>query len=153
MTVIAYRKGVMAGDSCWSEKDGFICNVQNKLVRLASGAIYGGAGATDDRALRKLLQNVVSPDRLPDLATLSDPDYGDVECLLVLPDHSVWTIGGGEKGYGVCPVKVSYCAIGSGRDLAIGAMAQGATAAAAVKLACQWHVHCRPPVHTLKLKG
>lgn len=153
MTVIAYTKGVLAGDSCWSEESGLIANVQNKLVRFPSGAIYGGAGACDDRAMQTLLRNVAHPERLPDGNTLSSDIYAAVECLLVLPDKSVWMIAGGPEGYGVCPLQVKYTAIGAGQQLAIGAMAAGASAVDAVKIACQWNALCRTPVHKLTLKG
>lgn len=152
MTVIAYRKGILAGDSCWSEASGLLVNIQNKLVRLSAGAIYGGAGAPDDRALLKLLQNVRSPEQLPQLRDLQEPYLGDLECLLILPDRTVWTIESGPDGYGVCPVKTPFAAIGAGREIAMGALAANKTAEEAVRIACDWHRTCCRPVHTLHLK-
>jgi hypothetical protein len=151
LTVIAYRNGIMAGDSCWSEADGLIINSQNKLIRLPSGALYGGAGAPDDRALLGLLCDVEERTRLPDWTTLQGANYEELEALLVLPDESVWSINGGAKGYGVCPVSLPYIAIGAGAAVAIGALAAGATAKRAVDLACRHNTFCRPPVHTLTL--
>lgn len=152
MTVIAYRNGVMAGDSCWSEPEtGLLCNIQNKLLRLPSGALYGGAGAPDDRALLVLLCDVEERTRLPDWNTLQADNYAHLECLLVLPDGSVWIIEGGREGSGVCPVALPFTAIGAGAAVAIGAMAAGATAKRAVAIACKHVRSCCPPVHTLAI--
>ena len=66
MTVIAYRDGMMAADSCWSDNhendscSGLIFSHAPKLRRLSSGALYGGAGASDDRELVALLDNVTA---------------------------------------------------------------------------------------------
>jgi ATP-dependent protease HslVU (ClpYQ) peptidase subunit len=153
VTVIAYRKGILAGDSCWSEEDGLVVNIQNKLVRLRSGAIYGGAGACDDRALLRMLQNVRTPEQLPMPRDLAADDLSELECLLVLPDRSVWIIEGGPEGGGVCPVKLPFIAIGSGKQVAMGALAANKTAEEAVRIACDWHRTCCRPVHTLDLRG
>ena len=158
MTVIAYRDGVMAGDSCWSDggKDsdygGLITNVQNKLVRLPSGGIYGGAGATDDRSLIRLLAKVKSSRGLPLSTVIADKQYEELQCLIALPDKTLWLINGGPEGNGVEPVSTEFAAVGTGAPIAIGAMARGATAEQAVRIACRWNVFCRPPIHKIKLE-
>lgn len=157
MTVIAYRDGIIAGDSCWSDGAdgsyaGLITNMQNKLCRLPGGAIYGGAGATDDRALLRLLHGVTDPRGLPDASTLSGDVYDQLTALVILPDRSVWLLNGGPSGNGVEPVSTRFTAIGCGGPIAVGAMARGASAEQAVRIACQWNVYCRPPTHTINLK-
>lgn len=152
MTVIAYRNGIMAGDSCWSEPEsGLITTIQNKLLRLPSGALYGGAGAPDDRALVRLLLQVEEPAAIPELATLMAEQLSDLECLLVLPDETVWIIETGPKGMGLCPIEMPFTAIGAGAAVAIGAMAAGATAKRAVAIACKHVRSCCPPVYTLAI--
>jgi ATP-dependent protease HslVU (ClpYQ) peptidase subunit len=157
MTVIAYRNGIMAGDSCWSDGSegdygGVITNLQNKLIRLPSGALYGGAGSTDERALVQLLGNVRTVKKMPPASELEKQEYDSLKALVVLPDMSVWLIEGGPGGNGVEPVNQEFASIGCGGPIAIGAFARGATAEQAVRIACKWNVYCRPPVHTLKLK-
>lgn len=157
MTVIAYRAEIMAGDSCWSDgadgaHAGVITNIQTKLIRLKSGALYGGAGATDERALVQLLQNARTVKHLPPALELSKLEYENLQALIVLPDRTVWLIDGGPAGNGVEPVNQEFAAIGTGGPIAIGALARGATAEQAVRIACKWNVYCRPPVHTLRLK-
>jgi len=51
------------------------------------------------------------------------------------------------------PVKAPYCAIGAGRDFALGAMHAGADAKNAVKAAIKHHSLVKPPVRVYKLKG
>lgn len=156
MTIIAYRAGIIASDSCWcdgSEGDygGVITNVQNKLIRLAKGAIYGGAGATDERALVALLAGAETVKDLPPAVELEKQEYCNLKALIVLPDRTVWLIEGGPDGNGVEPVNQEFAAIGCGGPIAIGAFARGATAEQAARIACKWNVYCRPPVHTLSL--
>jgi hypothetical protein len=159
MTVIAYKDGLMAGDSCWSmtgegagAHDGLIVNTQDKLVRLRSGALYGGAGAVDDRQLLDLLHDVHSADMIPDVRKLRATLHADVLALLVLPDGSVWEVATGETDGGLMPVQHKFHAVGIGRSLAIGAMAGGANARRAIEIACQFNTYCRPPVTALRLK-
>ena len=54
----------------------------------------------------------------------------------------------------VCqPLEASFCAIGSGNEIALGAMAADASAVEAVKLACRYDVFSGEPVTTRYLNG
>lgn len=158
MTVIAYKDGVMAGDSAWSlcgedaTHDGLIVNSMNKLTRLRSGALYGGAGSSDDRQLLDLLQDVSTAARMPDVRKLRGTLQEGVHALLVLPDGSIWEVETGEDDGGVMPVNRTWHAVGSGRALAMGAMAVGASARHACEVACDFNTYCRLPITTLKLR-
>lgn len=157
MTVIAYRDGVMAGDSCWSDGNdegysGLIETLQGKLVLLESGGLYGGAGAAEDRQLVKVLQLVRNATQLPtsrDLESMS----GGISALVVLPDGTCWQIITGKEEGCAYQRTGPYHAIGSGAPIAVGAMWKDATAIEAVKAACEHNVYCRPPITHLKLKG
>jgi ATP-dependent protease HslVU (ClpYQ) peptidase subunit len=153
VTVIAYRDGVLAGDSGWSDNGVFITN-QTKVLRLDTGVLYGGAGHADDRELLHLLKNVASPHRLPSARSLIDASR---ECgaIIVFPDGAVWTITTGDnEDSGVCPIAAPFIAIGSGSKIAHGAMLAGASAARAVEVTCGQFgdIYCKPPVHTLRLE-
>lgn len=158
MTIITYRDGIMASDSCWSDStDGMVFTNHSKLVRLRSGAIYGGAGDADDRALVELLQDVSDPLHLPSRGALIDLD-SDLSTLIVFLDGRVFNIDTAprekkDEVTGITPIHGNFIAVGSGRLAAMGAMAAGATAMQAASIACAFEIHCRPPVHAMRLDG
>ena len=162
MTVIAYRAGVMACDSCWASN-----GTQNvsaiKIVRLSSGALLGSAGDNDCRGMYELLDRVKDPRKLPSRADLAATKI-DYDGLLALPKGGVYQITTGkhtdagypdddDADYGVWPAATmgGYAACGSGADYALSAMDAGATAREAVVIACRRNIYCRLPVHVLKL--
>ena len=53
------------------------------------------------------------------------------------------------------PVEIAegFTAVGSGAQLAIGAMAAGASPERALHIACEWNIHTGPPVVVEKLEG
>jgi hypothetical protein len=159
MTTVAYKDGLMACDSCWTCDD-VVDTLTSKIVRLSSGALLGQAGDNDARAVERLLDKVKTPAGLPSRDDILKIRL-DYMGLLVLPrgrifkvsmthsseanwnaefkdDVGVWEIGG-------------FAAIGSGRLLAIGAMAAGKSAQEAVRIACRYDINSRPPVYTVKL--
>ena len=152
MTVIAYRYEILACDSLWSSSQ-TIMALQNKIVRLPSGALYGASGDVDDRALVALLGHIKTAAGIPSPHVLSEIKQA-IEALLVLPNGEVWIINtpDDDDSAGVYQVKHPYTAIGCGKPVALGAMAQGANAAQAVAAACEHNVHCRGPVHVLPLR-
>ena len=165
MTVIAWRAGIMACDSCWTFGSTQVASVI-KIKRLSSGALLGSAGDNDCRALEQLLDRVKSPDKLPSrdqILALKTDFIG----LLALPRGGVWIVAAAptdEAGWvdtehdpdaeaGVWPATTmgGYAAVGSGFDHALAAMDAGATAKQAVEIACRRNVNCRPPVHLRRL--
>ena len=167
MTIIAWRAGIMACDSCWASA-GTQTVSMIKIKRLASGALLGSAGDNDSRIMERLLDKIKSPDKLPSRAQLAETKL-EYEGLLALPRGGVWLISAGrmnEAGYadadsvfdetpdlGVWPAATmgGYAACGSGGDYALAAMDAGATARQAVEIACKRNINCRPPVHIRKL--
>jgi ATP-dependent protease HslVU (ClpYQ) peptidase subunit len=149
MTTIAYKDGVLACDSAWSE-DSRIIGLITKIKRLDTGVLYGAAGAGDDRALLTLLQKVREPDDLPSCDDLWNI-HSDISALVVFPDQSVYLVYTGSEDCGVMPLG-EPAAVGSGKWLAIGAMEAGKSAVDAVKIACKRDCHSKGPVHSLALK-
>jgi hypothetical protein len=162
MTVIAYRAGLMACDSCWATN-----GTQNasaiKIVRLSSGALLGQAGDNDARAIVDLLDKIKTPDKLPSRKALAETKT-DFEGLIAFRTGGVWMVSTGphddagypateDADYGCWPATTmgGYAAVGSGADYALSAMDAGATAKQAVEIACRRDIHCRLPVHVLKL--
>jgi ATP-dependent protease HslVU (ClpYQ) peptidase subunit len=164
MTVIAYRSGIMASDSCWTY--GSTQTVSHiKIKRLKSGALLGSAGDNDSRTLEALLDNVKAAEKLPSRAQLAECKV-DFLGLLALPRGGVWVVATGkhddagypaddEEDYGVWPATTmgGFAAVGSGGDHALAAMHAHAsvTAERAVEIACKMNINCRLPVHKVRL--
>ena len=64
MTIIVWRAGVMACDSCWAS-NGTQTVSMIKIKRLTSGALLGSAGENDSRDMERLLDKIKGPDKLP----------------------------------------------------------------------------------------
>lgn len=161
MTTIAFDGATMAGDSCWS-LNGTVDSLATKIRRLSSGALLGGAGDNDARAFERLLDKIRTPAGLP-----SRSDLLAMRCeyrgLLVFPRGRIFKIattqaseahwdGVSEDDLGIWEINMRIAAIGTGADLALGAMAAGKSAREAVRIACRFDLASRPPVHTLHLK-
>lgn len=157
MTVIAYKDNIMACDSCWATQEGLQEISLTKIRRLKSGGLLGGAGEGDARDVELLLENVKSEKDLPLRSKLQELRI-DWTGLLVLPDGSVWTVATSDTPdkkdaeVGVCQFNRGFASVGTGAELAIGAMAAGKSAYEAVKIVCDWDIHCRPPIHALRFQ-
>ena len=140
----------MACDSCWNHNR-IQTSSLTKIQRLSSGALYGGAGDGDDRTLVALLDKARTYERLPPREDLADI-AGDFDSLLVFPNGTMVMLTKNSEDTQVWLANRGVAAIGSGRDLAIGAMAAGKSAREAVAIACAWDMNSRLPVHTLELR-
>ncbi len=162
MTVIAYRSGIMACDSCWTYGDTQIGSAL-KIRRLSSGALLGEAGDNDGRAIVQLLDKVKDPRKLPSRDAIA-ATHVDFCGLLALPRGGVYVISSAkidlagwlehdddEVGIWLGTTIGGYAAVGSGADCALAAMDAGADARKAVEIACRRNIYCRPPVHTRRL--
>lgn len=158
MTAIAYKDRVMACDSCWSDK-GCISSLARKIVKLKHGALLGQAGDNDAREVLELLRNVKTPAQLPSRNALMATRV-DYDGLIVFPSGRIFRVAASNKLHesiededvGVWEVSGRpYAVIGSGGDIALGAMAAGRSARQAIALACRLHIECRLPVHSINL--
>lgn len=170
MTVIAYRAGFMACDSCWASY-GTQTVSAIKIVRLSSGALLGSAGDNDSRAMYNLLDRIKDPRKLPTRAELAATKL-DYEGLIAFQKGGVYLISTGrhddngyplgadgseesDADYGVWSATTmgGYAACGSGGDMALLAMDAHPSVSAkkAVELACKRSIHCTLPVHVLRL--
>lgn len=164
MTVIAYRSGIMACDSCWASY-GTQTVSAIKIKRLNSGALLGSAGENDSREMETLLDRIRDPRKLPSRKDLIDLRLS-YEGLIAFKKGGVWMISTGkvtEAGYaddddedmGVWPATTmgGFAACGCGSDYALAAMHahKSVTAHQAVRIACTLNVNCRLPVHAMRL--
>lgn len=158
MTTIAYKDGVMACDSMWTDFNGYPSTFLTKITRLKSGALVGGAGDNDDRAVIKLLDRVHSFDQMPSALDLANTrvDYaGIIVFVRGKIEVAQISIEFDEKRGGwnamTWPI-TTYTAIGTGSGPALGAMAAGAAARRAVEIAVRLDPNCRGPVHSVPLR-
>lgn len=145
MTVIAWDHKIVCADSRGTDSAGGIM-VCDKLFRVSRGPHKGHVLATSghDTAGMKFVEWWVDPKKEQpkiqfeeELFTICvfTPDgafYADDHCVLV-------------------PFQKGPYAIGSGADVAIGAMSMGASPAKAVRIACRWNAFCGLPIQTMRL--
>ena len=136
MTVIAVRDGVMAVDSLVAG-NGCIYGEARKW-REVPGVFGGGfiAGAGDLSRIQEALDDFAANGR----AALEEGAL-----LWLRPDGSVRLMENGKW----CEYSADFYAEGSGAEMAVGAMAAGATAEEAVRIACQYSTTCGGEVHVL----
>lgn len=146
----------MAADSAVSDGENFFEFTTQKIYRLPTGALFGAAGDSDCRAIIELLSKVRSPAKLPAARVIAKTRVS-FQGILVFKNGQVWCVAGGvsskrEGFYGeVIRCGYPYAAVGSGKNVALGALAVGATAVKACQAACRHQGNCRPPIHTLNL--
>jgi hypothetical protein len=150
----------MACDSCW-QANHLQTTSLTKITRFASGALFGSSGDGDIRSLHALLDKIRSVDKMPSRADLAALKC-DVEGILVLPRGQIVMIAISPGGVDqsnldhydaqIWPANRGLVAVGTGAELALGAMASGKSARDAVSIACRFDINSRLPVHAMSLK-
>lgn len=132
MTTIAYRNGVIAADTgltCGSLRDSHV----EKVAKHEDGSIAGACG--EAWWIEAFLTWFKKGGEVPVI-----PDGGHFSSALVINKRRKVTIYESEKGKTRSyEIKAPYHAIGSGRELALGAMFAGAPPTSAVKAAMAHH--------------
>jgi ATP-dependent protease HslVU (ClpYQ) peptidase subunit len=157
MTTIAYKSGIMACDSAWTNGANSIATLATKIVRLSSGALLGEAGDNDSRSVVALLDKVKCFAKMPTAKDLADCKV-DYAGLIAFPNGEVAEISiehcedAKEWRGQVWKVNRGFAAVGSGGELAIGFMGAKRSAKEAVEFACSWDPNSRVPVHAVSVK-
>lgn len=141
MTTIVYSQGILATDSACSA-GGTMIGTLRKMARNAQGYLVATAGATLSCAavMRWVEHGMDEPG-----PSIDDDEFS---ALLIRPDGTVCLLGG--DGIQV-PIDAPYHVLGSGRDIALGALAMGASAENAVQIACRFDTASREPVQVMRL--
>lgn len=142
MTTVATDGRSMAADQLAQDSGGLVVAFRPKIKRLADGRIVGMAGsAYDFEPFCAWLEAGGDPAAVPKL-------YEKSETLVLHPNGEVWTYSDGGQ-----PLKDELLptAIGSGCELAIGAMEAGATPAEAVAISCKRHTGSAGPIDVIHL--
>lgn len=143
MTTLAYRDGVLAGDSLITS-DGKRVGSMTKIARRSDGALCGVAGcASHIRAVLAWFLDGETPDDRP---VIKD---GDASFIIVRANGKVESHD--ERGFS--DDTAPFHALGSGRDVAMGAMATGSTAIDAVKIAAKIDLCTGGPIRWVARKG
>jgi hypothetical protein len=156
MTTIAYKDSIMASDSACSDDWQFLSRVV-KIVRLASGGLFGAAGDADVRSIVDLLAKVKTPAGMPSKKQIEELET-DFSAIVVLPKGRVYNVyceyidaGNGRWSGGLFEVLDGYYSVGSGAQAAMAALESGKSAKDAVLVACRRDFFSRPPVHVMPL--
>lgn len=139
MTTIAYSNGILASDSQITAEGGSILGGVKKIYKNEYGALFGAAG--DPGRLFELLewfnQEECETKPLPE-------DLDSTDFLMIAPYGSIFIHVGGP-----CALELdsTFAAIGSGADIARGALDVGATAEEAVQTAAEYDAYTGGYVH------
>lgn len=149
MTTIAYRNGILVadtgltdGNTCWS-------GIAKKIYETPIG-VLAHAGDADPQPL---IEYIVSYERLPSKKEIMEADQlGDSDFLFIDKGHEIkhlWRCDdrkGNASDAGNIQIYSEYFAMGADKELAIGALAAGATAEHAVNIAARHGRHTKTPL-------
>lgn len=138
MTVIVYKNRILASDSLVTVDDLRLYNTK-KIIKTKDGFLAGASGEND--FCLKFLSWVDTKRRA------KPPKIDDNSGLMITSDGEVRYY----SDYGYDIVEDEYIAIGSGQQIALGALYMGATAEEAVAASIKHISNCGYPVQILKL--
>jgi 20S proteasome alpha/beta subunit len=139
MTTIAYRAGILASDTAQTFNSMRIGTMQ-KIARRSDGTLVGAAG--DASYVTTLMKWAKSSAKGNPPLPVNDGGTG----LIVSPRGKITLVDDG----GLSTCKAEYIAIGSGGEMALGAMGYGASAEEAVAVALKHDCHSGGEVVALK---
>lgn len=141
--MITYRDGVMAGDSALSS-DGVRTGRIKKVYRLKDGRLYGATGlGSEIEAVRRWLEAGQPQD------DQSKPILSEGFAALHVSAKDL--VREFDRFLNSATVKADFYAIGWGHQVALGAMAHGATAQEAIEICLDLVDGCGGPVEIEKL--
>lgn len=142
MTTIAYKDGVLASDTGSSIGRMYAGKV-NKIAQAKDGMMCGLAGRILDASLlQEWMFNGADRDNLPDF------EDEDAEGIIVTDGKLEYI-----TSKGIFSIDAPYYAEGTGYLIAMGAMAQGATAERAVEIAIRLDECTYAPIQVFKVKS
>lgn len=141
MTVIAFRNGVMAADTqaTWDET---LKTGGEKKIHGARGALIGIAGDTTSGEIFVRWFRAGRPDKRPRIPA------DKFDALVAFQDGSLAVF---DNRLQQIDVSSEFFAVGSGREVALGAMEVGASASQAAAAAIKWSAGCGGKVVTRRL--
>lgn len=120
MTTVAYRDGVLAGDTRVTTGDRINTEKQRKVWKLKDGFLFGAAGGIEDIERLKIAIKMGN----------EPPALTDISAILISPQSQIFLY----EGHTWVKQPDKYYAVGTGHDLAMTAMDCGADAVTAVRM-------------------
>lgn len=142
LTVVCFKNGVLAADRRVTYSYDLICGDRTKIFCTDNGNGYGFSGNMSESVLFAEWVAAGCP-------TASRPELSDYQAIRIEPGGIVALASGKYPAFAT--LTASFYAIGSGRELAMGAMWQGATAEEAVECAIALCSSCGGGVEVLRL--
>jgi hypothetical protein len=141
MTTIAYRDGIMAGDTLVADEEvRFPCH-ERKVHRLSDGSLVGLCG---DLAQTQAFLGWLRAGMPGDC-----PPFDKSDAVIARPGRALIFCEGGRFS---TLAEVPYVALGSGRLLALGCLWHGGSAAEAVRAGIAHDIASGGKVHTVRLR-
>jgi 20S proteasome alpha/beta subunit len=137
MTTIAYRDGILAGDTRVTTEDLVSPEKIRKVFKLRNGCLFAHCGDAEEGELLK--RSIMRSGPMPKLK--------DSDAICIMPDGAVLFT----EGLTWSKIDAPFIALGSGKQFAYGAMQVGASAADAVRAACKLDKHSGLPIQTVRL--
>lgn len=143
MTTIVYRNGILAADTRAYSGDKTPVGSKTKIHQLEDGTLVG-ISTTNVGGDSLLLDWVRRGSPIPATSDLKPDTF---MMLMVKTDGTVWYANDNLAWSG--PLRAEFFAIGSGNQFALGALAAGADALQAVRIACDLDPWSSAPIDTL----
>lgn len=148
MTTIVYKNGIMAADT--REVSGGTARRCTKLYKFGSTIIGTAGDSYSGMVFVEWWKAGCPADDKPDLTSLAEDE--DFECL-VWHNGKLWVVNRLFVMVEVVLDDYPFFAIGSGSDIATGALAMGASAKRAIEVAADFDINTGLPVETRQCKG
>jgi 20S proteasome alpha/beta subunit len=137
MTTIAYRDGILAGDTRVTTEDLVSPEKIRKVFKLRNGCLFAHSGDAEEGELLK--RSIIKGGPMPKIK--------DSDAICVMPNGDILFT----EGLTWTKIVAPFVALGSGKQFAYGAMQYGASAADAVRVACKLDKHSGLPIQTVRL--
>lgn len=141
MTTIAYKNGILAADSAVTINNMYAGKV-NKITYDEEKKV--AIGISGNMFVSTLVDKIVA---YMNGELEKPPEFEDTD-ILIVKDGKVYVYQG--EHYPVL-LESDFASIGSGSQIAMGAMAAGATAEEAVSIASEMDVFTRKPINVIKI--
>ena len=142
MTTIAFKSGVLVFDSLVTQEDSYLGSMI-KGIKTKKYLAAAAGNAEDVAAFLRWVETDLDMDKKPDSVEC------DINAILINKKNDIILFDSGLSPY---HIKTKFFALGSGGHFAMGAMAHGATALEAVKVARKLDTKTGGRIRKLSLK-
>lgn len=146
MTTIAYRNGILAADT-GVYSNGFCEARVSKIRKLTTGIVGSSGNAAHFQAFWIWINAGCTEQYVPKLDKEDSFDGVYIQLSSSGPEITIYD----RFMVGISVHSTEFYALGTGREIAMGAMAMGAAPAEAIRIACRFDTHSIEPIETVSL--